>query len=270
MDMRYNMPMQDGRNPYGSRGGYVVSSRGRRSSRRSGRRDRGMPIHEDMRRDMNYTGGRGGYPMGMRDYGDMRGGDYAQNQNYNMDMRNDYTSGSMGDMARRNDYGYDGHYPMQGHQGQGSTYYPIEAMGVFNGYYGMPNQDYGYDMRVGRDYGYDYGYDYGDFGQTLSDEELKEWEHKLLSKLSDQEKQVFSKDAIMQKIKQMGIKMEEFSEKELYVNTLANYTDHKKSIGMNPDLAIKLAYDDFCDDDSKYEGAEWLSVYFDTFVDLDK
>ena len=259
MDMR-DMRGMDGRRlpPRNARGEF---------RRRRGRRgDRGMMYHpeHDMRRDMNYTGGRGGYPM--------RGGDYAQNEMDYRDMRGDYRGNDMGDMARRGDYGYDGHYP----QGQGSTYYPIEAMGVFNGYYGMPEQDYarggrrdyGYDMRYGRrDYGYD---DYGDFGEVLSDEELKEWEHKLLSKLSDQEKQVFSKDAIMQKIKQMGIKMEEFSEKELYVNTLANYTDHKKSIGMNPDLAIKLAYDDFCDDDSKYEGAEWLSVYFDTFVDLDK
>lgn len=263
MDMR-DMRGMDGRRlpPRNARGEF----RRRRSGRRG---DRGMMYHpeHDMRGDMNYTGGRGGYPM--------RGGDYAQTQMAHNDMRGDYRYDNVHDMARRGDYGYDGHYP----QGQGSTYYPIEAMGVFNGYYGIPEQDYarggrrdyGYDMRYGRDYGYDYGYnDYGDFGEVLSDEELKEWEHKLLSKLSDQEKQVFSKDAIMQKIKQMGIKMDDFSEKELYVNTLANYTDHKKSIGMNPDLAIKLAYDDFCDDDSKYEGAEWLSVYFDTFVDLDK
>lgn len=249
MDMR-DMRGMDGRRlpPRNARGEF----------RRRRRGDRGMPMHEDMRRDMNYTGGRGGYPM--------RGGDYAQNQMAYSDMRGDYRGGNMGDMAR-NDYAYDGHYGMHG--GRQGGYQPVEFMGYCNGYYGTPEQDYARGGR--RDYGYDYGYDdYGDFGQVLSDEELKEWEHKLLSKLSDQEKQVFSKDAIMQKIKQMGIKMEEFSEKELYVNTLANYTDHKKSIGMNPDLAIKLAYDDFCDDDSKYEGAEWLSVYFDTFVDLDK
>lgn len=261
MDMRYMRGMDGRRLP-------PRNARGEFRRRRSGRRgDRGMMYHpeHDMRGDMNYTGGRGGYPM--------RGGDYAQNQNSNMDMRGDYRGNYMGDMARRNDYGYDGHYGMHG--GRQGGYEPIEFMGYCSGYYGSPEQDYarggrkdyGYDMIYGRDYGYD---DYGDFGEVLSDEELKEWEHKLLSKLSDQEKQVFSKDAIMQKIKQMGIKMEEFSEKELYVNTLANYTDHKKSIGMNPDLAIKLAYDDFCDDDSKYEGAEWLSVYFDTFVDLDK
>jgi hypothetical protein len=88
-----------------------------------------------------------------------------------------------------------------------------------------------------------------------------------MGQLDEREKQMFHKDSIMQKIKSMGLKMEGFSEKELYVNTLANYTDHKKSIGQNPDLAIRLAYDDFCDEDSEYRGAEWLAVYFDTFVE---
>ena len=248
----------DGRNPYGSRGGYVVSSRGR--GRRS-RRDRGMDYEHDMRGS--------GSQYSMRRYRDMEGGDYAQTQMAHNDMRGDYNYNDMGDMAR----GYDGHYQ----HSQGSTYYPIQAMGTFEGYYGMPEQDYarggrrdyGYDMRYGRDYGYDYGYDYGDYGETLTEQELEHWNKKLLNQLDEREKQMFSKEAIMQKIKQMGLKMEGFSEKELYTNTLANYTDHKKSIGQNPDLAIKLAYDDFCDQDSEYQGAEWLAVYFDTFVKQD-
>ena len=80
---------RDGRNPYGSRGGYVTS--------KSPRRDRGM--------DYGMPKGdyrRGGMPP-MRDYGDydMRG-----------DMRRmDYDSYDMNDM----DYGYErdyGYYPM--------------------------------------------------------------------------------------------------------------------------------------------------------------
>jgi hypothetical protein len=237
------------------------NARGEFRRRRSGRRgDRGMPMHEDMRRDMNYTGGRGGYPM--------RGGDYAQNQMANMDMRGDYRGNDMGDMARRGDYGYDGHYP----QGQGSTYYPIEAMGVFNGYYGMPEQDYargsrrdyGYDMRYGRDYGYDYGY--GDYGETLSDKELEEWCHKLKSQLSEQEKQMFSKENIMQRAKAMNKPMEGFGEKELEVATLMVFTDYKQTIGNNIDLAIKLAYDWLSDKDVKVKGAEKLAVYYDEIV----
>jgi hypothetical protein len=158
MDMR-DMRGMDGRRlpPRNARGEF----RRRRSGRRG---DRGMPMHEDMRRDMNYTGGRGGYPM--------RGGDYAQNEMANMDMRGDYRSNNMGDMARgydRASQGY-GDMRMDGHYGKQGRYEPVEFMGYCSGYYGSPEQDYarggrrdyGYDMRYGRDYGYDYGYDCGD------------------------------------------------------------------------------------------------------------
>lgn len=238
------------------------NARGEFRRRRSGRRgDRGMPMHEDMRRDMNYTGGRGGYPM--RDYGDMRG-DYNYDMARQGDMRSDY--------ARQG--GYDGHYP----QGQGSTYYPIQAMGTFEGYYGMPEQDYarggrrdyGYDMRYGRDYGYPmYEHDYGygeDYGETLSDKELEEWCHKLKSKLTEQEKQMFSKEAITQRAKSMGRQMEGFSEKEVEVVALMLLDDYKKSLGTNPELMVKLAFDWLDDKDAKVRGAEKLAVYYDEIV----
>ena len=139
--MNGGMYDMDGSNPYGSQGGYVMNQRGggRSAYRRMRRNDR---------RDM----ARGRYSMNR----DMRSGDY------------------IGDMARgdRNGYdmrgGMDGHhYPMQGHQGQGSTYYPIQAMGTFEGYYGMPNQDYarqdmgGYDMRNMPNNRNDFGYPIG-------------------------------------------------------------------------------------------------------------
>ena len=256
-----DMRGMDGRNPYGSRGGYVVSSRGRRRGR-SG--DRGMPMHEDMRRDMNYTGGRGGYPI--------RGGDYAQNEMANMDMRGDYRSNDMGDMARRGDYNYDGHYGMHG--GRQGGYEPVEFMGYCSGYYGSPEQDYarggrgrdyGYDIRYGRDYGYNYGYG-EDYGEKLSDKELEEWCHKLKSQLSEQEKQMFSKENIMQRAKAMNKPMEGFGEKELEVATLMVFTDYKQTIGNNIDLAIKLAYDWLSDKDVKVKGAEKLAVYYDEIV----
>jgi hypothetical protein len=118
-----------------------------------------------------------------------------------------------------------------------------------------------------RDYGYDYGDDYGDYGETLSDKELEEWNKKLLGQLDEREKQMFSKDAIMQKIKQMGLKMEGFGEKELYTATLAMYTDHKHSIGQNPDLAVKLGYDFLADKDVAVKGAQKLAVYYDCIVE---
>lgn len=250
MDMR-DMRGMDGRRlpPRNARGEF----RRRRSGRRG---DRGMDY---ARGDMNYDG-RMSYPN--RDYGNMRG-DYNYDMARQGDMRNDY--------ARQG--GYDGHYP----QGQGMTYYPVEAMGTFNGYYGMPEQDYarggrrdyGYDMRYGRDYGYpmyEHDYGYGDYGETLSDKELEAWCHKLKSQLSEQEKQMFSKEAIMQRAKAMGKPMEGFGEKELEVATLMVFTDYKQTIGNNIDLAIKLAYDWLSDKDVKVKGAEKLAVYYDEIV----
>ena len=201
--------------------------------------------------DMKYTGGRGGYPM--RDMGDYRG-------DMNYDMR-----------------GMDGHH----YQGQGQTYYPIEAMGTFNGYYGMPEQDYARggrrdygmnDYRGGRrDYGYDYGYDYdytyGDFGEGLTEQELEKWCHKLKSQLDEREKQMFSKENISQRAKQMGKQMEGFGEKELEVATLMIYTDYKQSIGQNLDLAIKLSFDWLNDKDVAVKGAEKIAVYYDCIVE---
>lgn len=171
--------------------------------------------------------------------------------------------------GRERDYGdnMDGHYPHR----QGSTYYPIEAMGTFNGYYGMPEQEYdraGRDYRGnrgGRDYG-DYGYDYGDYGETLSEQELEHWNKKLMEHLDDREKQIFHKDTIMQKARAMNKQMEGFSEKELYTTTLMCYTDYKTTIGQNPDLAMKLAYDWLTDKDVAVKGAEKLAIYYDCIV----
>ena len=71
----------------------------------------------------------------------------------------------------------------------------------------------------------------------------------------------------MQKIKQMGKPMEGFGEKELYTATIMTYTDYKQSIGANPDLAIKLAYDWLSDKDVAVKGAEKLAVYYDCIVE---
>lgn len=225
----------DGRNPYGSRGGYVTSSRRGRRGRRG---DRGMDYPHDMRYDYGMDGRRD-----MR-YMDNRGGDYTHyemNRNVPHDMR-------MGD----------GHYMHKEREGR---YEPVEFMGYCTGYYGSP-EDYG----RGRDYGYgrrDYGYDYGDYGETLSDEEIEKWSHKLMSQLDEREKQMFHKDTIMQKARSMGKSMEGFGEKELWLTTIMLYTDFKHSIGANPDLVIKMAFDWLSDKDSEVKGAEKLALYHD-------
>ena len=225
------------------------NSRGEFRRRRRG--DRGMDYGMDGRVIRSYPNM---YPQGDMNYdmarGDMRSMDYRGN---------DYRGGQM--MG-------DGHYQ----HGRQRGYEPVEFMGYCQGYYGSPDQDYGRgrdygypDMRGRRDYGYDYGYDYGEY--ALSKEELKEWEHRLMGELDEREKQMFKKEIIIPKFKQMGIEMKDFTEDELYVFTLAKYLDHKHSIGQNPDLAIKIAKDNLCDQDIAYQGSMYLMKYFDTFVE---
>ena len=292
--MRDYMMGRDMRNPYGSAGGYVVSTRRGRRDRARGRDGLMM---EDMRRynsgDYEYdlaemtrqdqeirhdpymprdyeTGmvNRGDYAG--RDYNydyreyDMARGDRAYSQQDNARGRRDYERGRQYDMA------YD--YADMNMGGRGN-YRPIEAMGYFTGYYGGEDMARGRGgNRGGRDrgYGMDYGYDYaGDYGENLTKEELEHWCKKMMSELDEREKQMLSKEAILQRAKNIGIQFDKFSEMEFYVNVVKNYTDHKKSIGENPDMAIKLAKDDFFDEDGQYKGSEWLAVYYDTFVEDD-
>ena len=242
----------DYRNPYGSRGGYVVSSR-------RGRRDRAMG--NERRGDMNY---------------DMGYSDYASRGNSRSRLDRGMGYGDMGGYDMNNmPHSYDGHYP----QGQGSTYYPIEAMGVFNGYYGMPEQDYarggrrdyGYDMRYGMRGGYhnmDYGYDFaGDFGERLTKSELEHWDKKLLKKIPERDKSFFTKENIVSRAKAMGVQMNDFNEEELFTTVLMMYTDHCDSVGQNYDMYIKIGRDFLMDDDTSVGGGEKLAVYYDCIVE---
>lgn len=252
-DMRM---MYDGRRlpPRNSRGEFMSRGRGR------GRRgDRGMDygMHHEMRGDGRT----------IRSYPTIHPqGDYARrDMNYDMargqDMRSmDYRGGDY----RGGQMMGDGHYQ----HGRQSGYEPVEFMGYCQGYYGSPEQDYGRGRDYGyrRDYGYDYGYPYGDYGETLSEQELESWNKRLMEQLDEREKQMFHKDTIMQKIKQMGKPMEGFGEKELYTATLMSYTDDKEFIGQNPDLALKLGYAFLADKDTKVRGAEKLCVYYDEIV----
>ena len=286
--------MQDGRNPYGSKGGYVSSEKRRDGLMMDDMRmynqgmyprelsdmtmqhqpimhDPYMPrdygMHDDYARREKGMSGQGGNKSGNRaDYGSGMPyagvpAFYAQNgQGYDMARRNQMNDYGY-DMARRNQMQgrYDGHHLPQS---QGATYYPIEAMGTFNGYYGMPNQDFARGQGGRRN-------DYGDYGETLSSEDLEKWCKKLKEQLDEREKSMFSKQAIMQHAKQIGRSMEGFGEKELEVATLMIYTDYKNSIGQNLDLAIRLAFDWLNDKDTAVKGAEKLAIYHDCIVEGD-
>ena len=254
--------MYDGRNPYGSEGGYVTSGR-------MGRRDRGM----------DYGYGSRDYRGGDYEY-DSRRGDRAYSEQENTRVHRDYEPSKQSDMARGDygdmrsrgrDYGYyeddmarggrgrDGHYPM----GQGSTYYPIEAMGRFTGYYGMGEEDYARGGR--RDYGYDYA---GDYGEKLTKEEMEHWRKKLDKEVGDeQSKTFFKKENIEQRAKQLGVEMKDFNAEELAIASYMLFSDYFKSlkpyVGQSMDVFIKMGAEFLTDPDSAVKGGEKLALYFE-------
>lgn len=218
--------------------------------------------------DMRGGGDYGDYAEDMARGGQGSGSRNRAGQSNQGGQRNEY---GYGDMAMNGNYGnrrgqvYDGHH-MGGGYGMGG-YIPIEAMGYFNGYYGM-GQDFargqGGNQGGRRDMGMS-----GDFGENLSEKELDHWCKKLKEQLDEREKQMFSKEAISKHAKQIGRQMEGFGEKELEVATLMIYTDYKQSIGQNLDLAVRLAFDWLNDKDASVKGAEKLAVYYDCIIEGD-
>ncbi len=294
---------QDGRNPYGSQGGYVTSGRrdglmmddmrayqqGTYTGDFASMVEQNQPLRHDpymprdyamddyarrerdmARRNYDMARGQGGSRQGgnRADYGSGMPyagvPDFYRQHGEEYDMARGSRRADYGYDSRRNDYGYDGHHmPMHA---QGMTYYPIEAMGTFNGYYGMNQQDFARGQG-----GYNQGRrrDYGDYGETLSEEDLDKWCKKLKGQLDEREKQMFSKEAISRHARQIGKQMDGFGEKELEVATLMVYTDYKQSIGQNLDLAVRLAFDWLNDKDAAVKGAEKLAIYHDCIIEGD-
>lgn len=223
--MNYLMSRRDGRNPYGSRGGYV-----------------------DSRRDYRY-----GYDRNYsRD-------DYAER--YSRDYNSAANSQQEYDRRDRN-------YEQTSRRDMGS-YYPFNVTGQFgryDGHYPMPMM---YDYR--RDYNYD---TVGDYGETLSKDELKSWNKKLMREIDDKEKSFFTKENISHKAQQMGINMQGFNEEELATATLMMYTDYSKALkpylGSNMDIYIAMAKEFLVDPDASVKGGEKLAIYHDCIVDDDE
>ena len=233
----------DGRNPYGSRGGYVTSRRGRRDREMEDMargRDRGMDYGSDYGYDSAEYDGR-------NDYGDYGQYDYEGNDmGYQRDRQSDrgkmpfevYGSVDMQDFARRRnsrgqymrDRAMDGHYP----------------------FYTMPYMDYGMD--------------YGS-GEKLDEEDLKEWYEELCEEVPEQYKHLYKKEHIEQVAKQMNVEFEKFKPMELVVATVMVATDYPKSVGFaDINRNVAMAKEWLEDKDSNLKGGEKLSAYYDNVV----
>lgn len=227
--------MRDGRNPYGAKGGYI--------------RDRG-----------DYAGRNSDYARSQRGG---RRSDYGYSNIEHSRRYSGYQPDRRGSMGSRDMM--DGHYSRGGRE-----YMPVEAMGVFNGYYGMDRaqDDYGEDYND--DYEDDYAYDMGDYGETLTEDEIKEWKKKLLNEVEEKDKKFFSKETIKQKAKGLNVNFKEYTEDEFLLTALMMYTDYsislRRVVGENMDIYLRLAKDWLEDDDVAVRGSEKLCVYYDCIV----
>lgn len=230
-DMMSRRGVRDGRNPYGSRGGYISRTRPRGRDRAS----------EDMarvrgRNDYNY-----GNDIVRNDYTE-RGGqsnyrDYAEHDmgRYPMDY----------EQSRQYDRGYE--YEQDGHY---NNYRPIEAMGYFNGYYDM-------------------GEDYADYGTAkLSSKDIKKWE-KGLENADGTKGKKWDTDQIRQVAQQHGIRFEEYSPELLTVIANMLYSDYCKILGADLMMYVKLAKAFLEDEDFEGEPEEKAMLYYKCIVSKD-
>lgn len=224
--------MTDGRNPYGSEGGYVVSRRAR-GDRRMGR---------DYAND---------YPNRYSD---------SENQRLNNQREESYMRGRE----------YDGHYEPIEIMGRFNGYYGgaedyDRGMREQDYNYG---RDYGYMPYPPYMMDYGYGRDYAQGGEYLSDKDLKMWADKLMRDVEEKDKQFLSRENIRKRADEMGIKFDKYSFEEFYVTVLMKYTDHCKTLGTaNMDIYLKLAKDFFEDPDTALRYGEKLATYYYDIVE---
>ena len=227
--------MKDGRNPYGSKGGYV-SDRANRGDMRGNNNDMANRYN-----DRQYDS-----RMDNRSYPQQDNARYDRNAQYNdRYYRNDNAMNDRYYDAERNRQVF----PYDQEQDEARRY-----------------GDSAYHNVKGLDYG-DINQDYGDYGQTLNREELEKWNKRLMKELDEKDRKFFQEDMISQKAKQMGIQMQGFNDQELFTTALMLYSDYgkvlKPFIGSNMEVYLFMAKAFLKDPDASVKGGEKLAVYHD-------
>jgi hypothetical protein len=250
-DMLSRRGMRDGRNPYGSAGGYISRTRPRGRDRASEDMARGRGRGRDYNMGEDYA--RNGRMMSRGSQGNdyAYNGDYAE---YNRGQSNrDYAEYDMGrnSMDYEQSGQYDGNYGYEqdGHYG---NYRPIEAMGYFNGYYDMGSD---YDMRR-------------DGTAKLSSKDIKKWEKELENADGTKGKK-WDTDQIRQVAQQHGIRFEEYSPELLTAVTNMLYSDYCKVLGADMMMYVKLAKAWLEDEDFDGEPEEKAMLYYKCIVSKD-
>lgn len=241
--------VRDGRNPYGSRGGYVTSRDPRRS-----RRDRGEYDEPDYM-DSRYERADGHYHREYDEYPheEMRGSFELDRRHYGRDMDYDCDYDDMRDYRGRGRMG-------RGMRGDyGDDYDDMRDMR------GRRRNSRGQFMRDRRDYGEDDDDDY-----RLTKRDIKEWERDMEN--SDGTRGAhFEKEMIDQKAMQMGIDPKKYGEGVLCVITNMYYSDYcavAKKFGVDRiEFYIEMAKAFLEDKDFDGDGAEKAFIYFKAIVE---
>ena len=129
------------------------------------------------------------------------------------------------------------------------------------------DRNYDYPMMGGRYYDYRGRRDYGE-SEYLSDEDLMDWSRDLLDSIEQKDRQMYTRENITKRAREMGVEFRDFSEDELVVATLMMVTDYGKTLGTsNLDIMIRLAKDWLCDEDSELQYGEKLAAYYEYIID---
>ena len=246
----YPMMRRDGRNPYGSAGGYVVSSRAMdRDMARGNYRNSDMARRNYREGDMDMARRTSGMDMERRGYD--QNYDMEYDRNYGQDYRRDGIEQYYHDDYAQYDSNYDQHH------------FPSYSRGLV-GYYGDTPFEVSRTYRQGRYNDYrDYGMDYNDYDEEseyLDKETIHKWTKKLLEKVED--KDMFSKEKVLKKAEEMGFKFEKITPDEFYLTVLMAYTDYNKTFGNVLDTYIRLAKDWLMDDDVEKKYGKKLAAYY--------
>lgn len=216
-------------------------------ARRNRMRDSTMEMRDEHKNvptmySNEYTMGGGVHDSNSRNRYTPRGFDSRQS-----DYERGYSESSEYDSAYGNDKAFrngefDGHY-----------YYPFEVAGRY-GKVPYPMQD----MRNTQDMHNPY----------LTEQELKQWEMRLLHSLESADKQMLEKQRVVKEAEELGIRFDKFTKEEFYVVVLMMYTDFCKTLGTaRLDTYLKLAKDWLTDDDIAVRYSEKLSAYYDHIVE---
>lgn len=185
-------------------------------------------------------------------------------------MNNDRSRGDMYDRTEdmrndgRNPYGSRGGYVTNRRPRRGDRAY--NDRGYYEGTFRGNNDRTAYDDRYRdmRDMG-----DYGDYAaqRVLTPAEINDWKMDLMDQLDSSAKGMFSEDMILNKARQMGMQVTDYTEEELVVTTLMLYTDYCSVCGKgNPEKYIKMADAFLMDQDAAVYGGEKLAMYHDCIV----